>query len=152
MRNWETTLRRASYRGVAFWVDAEDFNSGKRLAIHEYAGGRQSYIEEMGLRTSSVEVTAYLVGDAADIEALGLQAACQAAGPGLMMLPIDGASLAYVEDFRRMREKDRSGYVAFGFRAIPVNNTVGASIGFGEVMLAVATGIASAASGFSRLF
>lgn len=152
MRDWEKTLRRASYRGVSFWVDAEDYNSGKRLAIHEYAGGRQSYIEEMGLKTSNIEVTAYLIGDAADIESLSLQAACQAAGPGMLVLPVDGMLMAYVEDFRRMREKDRAGYIAFSFRAVPMNNETGASIGIADVTSAVSTSFDSASVSFAGLF
>jgi prophage DNA circulation protein len=152
MRNWERTLRRASYRGVSFWVDAEDFNGGKRLAVHEYAGGRHSYIEEMGLRTSNYEVTAYLVGDLSDVEGKALEMACQAEGPGRLVLPIDGGTMAYVEDFRRLREKDRTGYIAFGFRAIPMTNMVGASVGVGDVTLSVSTGFLSASISFGGLF
>ncbi|HXV31722.1 MAG TPA: DNA circularization N-terminal domain-containing protein [Sinorhizobium sp.] len=152
MRDWARTLRRGRYRGVPFWVDFDDLNGGKRLAIHEYAGGRTSYIEEMGLKTSAFEVTAYLTGDTADAQAAALASACIAPGPGLLILPTVSGALAYVEDFRRAFEKDRLGYMAFGFRAIPTSNSSGAVPGVGDVLSAVAVNFAIAASGLGRLF
>ncbi|MGO7565260.1 DNA circularization N-terminal domain-containing protein, partial [Rhizobium johnstonii] len=57
MRNWQKTLRPASYRGVSFLVDYDDLSGGKRLALHEYDGGRSTTVEELGLRTSVFDVT-----------------------------------------------------------------------------------------------
>jgi prophage DNA circulation protein len=152
MRDWAKTLRRGSYRGVPFWVEYDDHSFGKRLAIHEYAGGQTSYIEEMGLATSAFDVTAYLAGDAADLQARALAAACMTPGPGLLTLPTVSGSLAYVESGRRLFEKDRLGYIAFGFRAVPVSNTAGAVPGVGDVLSAVTVNFNIAASGFARLF
>lgn len=103
MRDWASTLRPASFRGIRFWVDFEDLSGGKRLARHEYAGGRRTRMEEMGLKTPSFSVTAYLLGDASDISASLLTSACLAAGPGRLVLPMDAGQLAYVEDFHRSR-------------------------------------------------
>lgn len=152
MRDWSKTLRHASFRGVSFWVEADDFAGGKRIARHEYAGGRRTYLEEMGLATAGYEVTAYLLGDAADVQAKQLAAACLASGPGRLVLPIDGGQMAYIEQFRRLRERDRMGYVAFGFSAVPLSNEAGASISVANVVIAVSTGIAAAARSFARLF
>jgi prophage DNA circulation protein len=152
MRDWAKTLRPASYRGVRFLVESEEYSGGKRLARHEYAGGRTTYIEEMGLKTSGYSVTAYLLGDASDATALLLQAACNASGPGLLVLPIDGAQLAYVEEFNRSRERDRRGYMAFTFQAVPVSNEVLPVLGLSDVSTAVLTGLSVAATAFGRLF
>lgn len=152
MRDWARTLRRGSYRGVRFWVEYDDHSFGKRLAIHEYAGGRTSYIEEMGLATSAFDITAYLAGDDADSQAKALAAACITPGPGLLTLPTVSGSLAYVESGRRLFEKDRLGYIAFGFRAVPVSNAAGTVPGVGDVLTAVALNFNAAASGFGRLF
>lgn len=152
MRDWARTLRKASFRGVAFWVEDDGLVGGKRIARHEYAGGRRTMLEEMGLSTSSYDVTAYLLGDASDVQANRLATACSAAGPGRLVLPMDGGQLAYVEGFERRRAKDRRGYVAFGFTAIPVSNEPGAVLGVGDVTAAVLSGFAPAALAFGGLF
>ncbi|MBY5407164.1 hypothetical protein HFO98_01500 [Rhizobium leguminosarum] len=152
MRNWQKTLRPASYRGVSFFVDYDDLSGGKRLALHEYAGGRNTTVEELGLRTSVFDVTLYHLGDDADARALALQAAMLADGPGFLILPMDGGMLATVENFRRSRGKDRNGYVGFDVSFIPSSNDAGAVLSIGDVTATVAAGIASAAAQFARFF
>lgn len=151
MRDWARTLRKASFRGVTFWVDDDGLSGGKRIARHEYAGGRHTYLEEMGLATSSYDVTAYLLGDASDAQAARLATACNAPGPGRLVLPIDAGTLAYVEGFERRRAKDRRGYVAFGFTAVPIANTPGARLGVGDVTAAVLSGFGPAAAALGAL-
>lgn len=152
MRDWQKTLRRASYRGVAFWVDYDDKSGGKRLALHEYAGGRNTIVEELGLVTSAFDVTLYLVSDTADLQATSLEAVMLADGPGLLTLPIDGSFLATVQGFRRSRSKDRHNYIGFDVTFIPVLNEAGAVLSIGDVMSAVASGLAAAAAQFAKFF
>ena len=114
--------------------------------------GSKSIIEEMGLKTAAFEVTAYLAGDTADIQAAALKAAFLAEGPGLLVLPTMAATMAHVEDFRRLFAKDQLGYIAMGFRAIPMSNTAGSLPTPGDVLSAVAANLASAAVDFSRIF
>ena len=152
MRDWAKTLRRGRYRGVPFWVDYNDDNGGKRLAIHEYVGGSRSIIEEMGLKTPAFDVTAYLAGDTADIQAAALKAAFLADGPGLLVLPTMAGTMAHVEDFRRLFAKDQLGYIAMGFRAIPVSEQAGSLPGVGDVLSAVTNNAFAAVSELSRFF
>lgn len=152
MRDWGSTLRRASFRGVSFWVDHEDLSGGKRLARHEYAGGRRTRMEEMGLKTPSFGVTAYLLGDASDVSSALLSAACLADGPGRLVLPMDAGQLAYVEDFHRSRERDSRGYVAFEFTVVPAGGEVLPSLSLADVDTAFFGAFSVAASAFGRLF
>ncbi|WP_313194601.1 DNA circularization N-terminal domain-containing protein [Shinella zoogloeoides] len=152
MRDWTKTLRRASFRGVDFWVEDDTFTGGKRVALHEYAGGRYTYLEEMGLATAGYEVTAYLIGDRSDAQASRLSQAALAAGPGRLVLPIDGGRLAYVGDFQRRRSRDQLGYIAFTFMAIPVGNEAGAVLGVSDMTAAVLGDIGAAAQAFGRFF
>ncbi|MBX5082167.1 hypothetical protein HJB56_05115 [Rhizobium lentis] len=152
MRNWQKTLRPASYRGVSFFVDFDDLAGGKRLALHEVAGGRRTIVEELGLATSGFDVTLYHLGDAADAQALALQAAMLADGPGFLILPMDGGMLATAQGFRRSRGKDRNGYVGFDVTFIPASNEAGSVLSIGDVSSTVAAGLALAAVQFARLF
>jgi prophage DNA circulation protein len=150
VRDWQRTLRPASYRGVPFFVDFDDLSGGKRLALHEYAGGRQTVVEELGLTTSTFDVTIYLLGDAADAQALALQAAMLADGPGFLILPMDGGLMATAQGFRRSRGKDRNGYVGFDVTFIPSSNEAGEVLSIGDVTATVAAGLAAAAVQFAR--
>lgn len=152
MRDWASTLRPASFRGVRFWVEFDELTGGKRLARHEYAGGRSTRLEEMGLKTPSISVTAYLLGDASDVSAMRLASACTAAGPGRMVLPVDAGQLAYIEDFRRSRERDRRGYIAFDFTAVPASGEILASLGIGNVDTAFVDTLSAVASSFRGFF
>jgi len=152
MRDWTKTLRRASFRGVEFWVDDDIRTGGKRVALHEYAGGRHSFPEEMGLVTAGYDVTAYLIGDRSDAQAARLTQAALAAGPGRLVLPIDGGQLAYVIDFQRRRTRDQAGYIAFSFMAIPLSNEGGAVLGVADMAAAVLGNLAAAARAFGGFF
>ncbi|MBD9445757.1 MULTISPECIES: DNA circularization N-terminal domain-containing protein [unclassified Rhizobium] len=152
MRDWTKTLRRASYRGVEFWVDYEDLSGGKRLAIHQYAGGRQTLVEELGLATTAYGLTIYFVSDVADAEAKLFSAAMLSDGPGYLILPIDGGMMATAQDFRRSREQLRNGYIGFDVTFIPSLTDGGRALSIGDVSAAVASGFAAAAAQFAKLF
>jgi prophage DNA circulation protein len=150
--DWKSRLRRASYRGVSFWVESETNDGGKRLGLHEYAGGLSTIVEEMGAATETFSVTAYFASDVADIEARALKAACILPGAGLLRLPMDAGRLAHVQDFSRMRERDRMGFVAFGFTAVPVGVDVLGAIGVADVSISFNAGFASASLSLSVVF
>lgn len=133
MRDWLTAFRPASFRGVGFKVDGEDLSGGRRLAIQPIAYADQSVIEDMGRDPLSFTTTAYVAGDDADSEAARLTSALLTRGPGALILPMLGAVNARVASFRRNRQKDVAGYVAFdiefveeGLAAVPFNRTAGA--------------------------
>lgn len=152
MRDWKTTLLPASYNGMAFWVDGEDRSGGRRLAIHETNGGETTIIEDMGAGTREISVTAYLAGDLADFQANALIAACDQAGPGLLVLPIDGMILAWPNDYRRSRSKDRHGHIAVDLGFVLEGPTMGATLSLGNIGAVFAGGVVLAASAFSRMF
>lgn len=152
MRNWQKTLRRASYRGVPFLVSVDELTGGKRLAQHKYAGGRFTFVEEMGLETSGLNVTGYLLGDASDFQSTALVVALQAPGPGLLMLPVSGVQLATMETFGRLWDKDQLGYIAVSMSFLPALNSPVAAIGIGDVLSAVSFNLPSAVLSFARMF
>lgn len=152
MVDWKKRLRRASFRGVSFWVDTDDLYGGKRLAVHEVAGGKIATIEELGLKAGSVDVSAYLVGDLSSVQSAALLAAVQADGPGRLVLPLDGGLLATVEDFHRSRQKDRQGYIAFDLRFVLQSVSVSTGLTIGDVSATISLNFATASVQFSLMF
>lgn len=151
-RDWIKTLRTANFRGVAFHVEADTHDGGKRLGLHEYAGGYSTLVEEMGAATERFSVTAYLTSDTADAQVAALRAACMAPGSGLLRLPTEAGRLVYIEDFSRLRERDRMGYIAFGFTAVPMGGMGVAAIGLGNVNVSFQADFELASASFSVMF
>jgi prophage DNA circulation protein len=152
MRDWRKTLLPASFRGVPFFVESEDLSGGRRLALHDYAGGEVTLVEDLGKASKTHDATAYLTSDTADIKALALQAACDLPGPGMLVMPIDGGRLAHAQGFRRTRERDKAGFIAFDVTFIPAGTLPIAGLSVGDVSAAVAAGVSSAVSAFAILF
>jgi prophage DNA circulation protein len=154
MRDWAKTLLPASYNGVGFHVDSEDLGGGRRLAIHETAGGEVPVIEDRGRATSTFNVTAYLAGDAADAQANALIAMAGLPGPGFLILPIDAGQMVYVPEdgFRRSRSKDRNGYVAVDLTFIAAGIVGGYSLGLGDVSFAFSLNLGAASLQLGGLF
>jgi prophage DNA circulation protein len=153
VRDWSKLLP-ASYNGLPFHVESEDLSGGRRLAIHNVAGGEVPVIEDLGRATSNFSVTAYLSGDNADSQANALIAMAGEPGPGMIVLPIDGPQMVHVTEqgFRRSREKDRNGYVAVTLDLVLVGIPAGISLGLGDVSFAFGVNLGSATVQFSGLF
>lgn len=111
-RNWPATLRRASYRGVSFFVETDKIETGRRLVIHQFPKRNLPYIEDMGRQANRVSVTAYLVGDGADGDEKSLRSACDRGGAATLVLPMERLK-AHCEKCSRNFTKDKLGYVAF---------------------------------------
>ncbi len=112
-RNWLKTLRRASFRGVAFHVEGDGGLVGRRVAVHDISGGEAPVTEDMGALAREMQVQAYVAGDAADAAGQALEAACAAPGPALLVLPIDAARLMHCTGCHRRRDRDGAGYLAY---------------------------------------
>lgn len=120
MRDWAKAMRRASFRGVSFWVDGDGPDVGRRVAVHEISGGETVVTEDMGRRARGVTVAAYLASDRADREALTLEVACEMPGPSLLILPMDPPRLMHCLGCRRDRRKDRAGFVGYDLDFVEV--------------------------------
>lgn len=152
MRDWTRTLRRASFRGVRFWVEDGGPDVGRRVAVHEVSGGEAPLTEDMGRRASSVGLSVYLVSDRADAEGLALEAACAAPGASLLMLPTDAGRIVHCVGCHRSWNKDRLGYVAYDLAFVEAGfGGGGLAGGIGALRITFGTGLAAAALAFEAL-
>jgi prophage DNA circulation protein len=129
MRDWRKALRKASFRGVGFWVEAETPEVGRRVAVHEVSGGERIVTEDMGRRAREVFVSVYLAGDYADYAGLAPETACAAPGASVLALPIDPPRLMHCLTRRRSRQKDRMGYMAYDLEFVEAGTGAGPATG-----------------------
>ena len=112
MRNWITTLRRASFRGVPFHVDDESLpKTGRRVAVHEYTKAEEHSTEDMGRLPREFRIKAYLASDGADADVQALMAACGTAGVGTLVLPFFAPTQVRCTGCAPTHRKDKMGYV-----------------------------------------
>jgi prophage DNA circulation protein len=113
MVDWSSRLWPASYKGVPFRVEQDQATSGRRLAIHEFPGRDEPFVEDLGASARKVEITAYLASDALDVEAAALEAVARSGGAGVLVLPMAGPVMVHCQECRREQSRDKQGYSAF---------------------------------------
>jgi len=58
---WRLALVPAKFRGVEFFMESVAYQSGRRIALHEYPKRDLPYAEDMGKRTRHFSIVGYLV-------------------------------------------------------------------------------------------
>ncbi len=117
MPDFQAQLRPASFRGLAFKVPQDDREGGRRLAVHEYPGKDQAYIEDMGLSISSFSFEAVIIGDDFMAQAGAFEVALNAPGAGTLIHPHLGEIQIRIERYRRSHAIDAAGEVRFSCSA-----------------------------------
>ena len=112
-RDWAADLWPASFKGVPFWIERDKDAIGKRLVVHEFVGRDDPFIEDLGAKARTFDLTAYFVGDTADSDADALVAMVLQTGAGTLVLPAQGPVQARAHTAQRDRDKDKAGYFAF---------------------------------------
>lgn len=153
MRDWSKAFRRASFRGVRFWVEKDGPDGGRRVAIHEVSGGDVHQTEDLGRRADLHRINAYVASDLADIEGLALETVCKAPGPSILVLPMDPPFLANCVGIRRNRDKDENGIVAYDLAFVPAGSVLaGAASPLGAMRLAFSANLGAVSVSISGAF
>lgn len=152
MRDWTQAYRRASFRGVAFWVDRDTPDFGRRVAVHDISGGGNT-VEDTGSKIPVYRVDAYVASDLADIEGRAIEMVCQVPGPGFLTLPMDPGLIASCTVCRRDRRKDKNGLIAYDLEFLVPTGAVASILGAVPSLRGIVVGAAAAiASSFASVF
>ena len=123
-RPWRLQLRTAMFRQAAFHVEVMGQSSGRRIAMHEYPKRDDPYAEDMGRRAKTYDVTGYLIEND---PRLGLDyrrarndliLACEAEGPGLLILPTLPELQVACLTYQVTENRERGGYCIFAMRFV----------------------------------
>ncbi|MFG6462256.1 DNA circularization protein [Roseateles sp. DXS20W] len=90
MSTWRDQLKPATFRGVPFFVDNHETALGRRVHVHEFPQRDKPYAEDLGRRTRTINVVAYVLGPDYMAARDALATALDAAGPGLLVHPYLG--------------------------------------------------------------
>lgn len=111
-RDFLSTWRKAAFRGVEFWVDTDQVETGRALIVHEFPHRDEPFVEDMGRVANKIQVTAYLASDDVVAESARLFSACGQGGAARLDLPMERLKV-HCDSCRRDWARDRQGYVAF---------------------------------------
>lgn len=108
--SWRDRLRPASFRGVGFYTfDRRDYESGRRVQLHQYPFRDLPYAEDLGLQAGQFRVDCLLIGRDYDLQRDQLEAALKQPGPGTLVLPTRGAARVVVLNFRSSESTSEGG-------------------------------------------
>ncbi len=102
-------MQPASFRGVAFKVEGDDLQFGRRTVVHEYPGRDTPSVEDMGRETREYAITAYLIGPDFIAERDRLIAALEQVGPGELVSPWYGRMNVVVMGKQRISHSKADG-------------------------------------------
>jgi len=88
--SWRDALRPASFRGVEFEVETNDYSTGRRGPTHEYPGRDKPYFEDLGRATREIRVDGFVVGDDYFAKRDALLGAIETKGAGQLVHPTFG--------------------------------------------------------------
>ncbi|MHC1701805.1 MAG: DNA circularization protein [Humidesulfovibrio sp.] len=84
---WKAALKPASFRGVAFFVEMDERETGRRAVTHEFPGRDIPYTEDLGRKARAITVEGYVLGADYMQKRDALLAACEAEGPAPLIVP-----------------------------------------------------------------
>lgn len=94
-------LQPASFRGVAFKVNASEIGAGRRTQLHEYPQRDKPYVDDLGRGTREIGVTAFVVGEDYVDQAKAVLGALEEPGPGTLIHPWFGELTVSLKDLAR---------------------------------------------------
>lgn len=118
---WQSDLRPASWRGIPFFVEASQANSGRNTAVHVYPFREQKavWVEDLGAAPLVIRITGFLIGDDARQQVLALFDAMQRPGQAELVHPVYGSRTgSIVGGCRYAHRKDRGRYAEIEFEFV----------------------------------
>lgn len=104
----------ASFRGVAFFVDAAERSGGRRTVTHEYPHRDQPFVEDLGRAARSFPLEGYAVGPNYLVQRDALISALEQEGPGQLVHPYHGVRQVICTQFRVRESTQEGGVARFG--------------------------------------
>ena len=99
--------RRASFKGIPFWVDDYSLDAGRRQAIQKFPGNQYTNVQDLGRDSAGIRVSAYLLGDDYDLDRKSLESALLEGGKGELYLPFRGPLTVTIVGRVRVDESGR---------------------------------------------
>lgn len=109
--SWRDQFRRGSFRGVEFFTEEVEGETGRRVQIHQYPQRDLPFAEDLGRASRSFGIECFVAGDDYHAQRDRLIEACEAEGLGTLVHPFRGELQVVCTDCQ-YRESAVSGGIA----------------------------------------
>lgn len=115
MANYEPIKNtiQAKFRGVPFFVKTETHEGGRKLAIHEYPGSDNRFVEDLGKRAGIFRVVGYVGGERSAQEAKRLVTALEDDTEGILEMSVFGILKVKPHTYSRTVNQTELGIIRF---------------------------------------
>lgn len=138
--SWRERLQKASFRGVAFQVEADDLTAGRRVQVHEYPQRDVPLAEDLGRSKREYSITAFVIGDDCLEQRDALLAAIEAPGSGTLVHPWFGEKQVCALPCTVRHSRENGGMVEFSLTFVEAGElsfpSVGVSSQFNSILAA----------------
>lgn len=117
--SWRDNYQPASFRGVAFHVEAASGKGGRRVVVHEYPNQEVHSTEDLGKLAGPERLQAFVIGDDYDQTRERLMAALNLPGPGTLVHPYLGTLRIQVKEFEWNISTRKGGMCKFTISYVP---------------------------------
>lgn len=109
----------ARFRGNAFLTESHDTKGGRRLAVHEYPGGEEPVVEDLGSKSGEFRLNAYFIGFDYDLFRDAFLVALNTPGAAWLDHPWRGQIWVRARDWSIHESNDKGGYCTISVDFVP---------------------------------
>lgn len=111
--DWQQRFRQASFRGVQFFVDRHEFETGRRAVQYEFPNKDVPFSEDLGRKGATFQIDGYVLGANYFQQRDFLIAAFEQEGPGDLVHPYLGTKKVQCSSVRFTESKGETRIVTF---------------------------------------
>lgn len=116
---WAQRMVTASFKGNNFLTESHDTKGGRRLVVHEYPGGEQPNVEDMGGKADEFRLNAYFIGADYDLARNGFLAKLAEPGADWLMHPWRGLLWVRAHNWSVHESNDKGGFCTISVDFVP---------------------------------
>jgi len=116
---WALRMVTASFKGNQFLTESHDSKSARRLVMHEFPGGEQPVVEDLGGKADEFRLAAYFIGPDYDLFRDAFLLALNTPGAAWLDHPWRGQLWVRARDWSVHESNDKGGYCAVSVDFVP---------------------------------
>ncbi|MDD2722234.1 MAG: DNA circularization N-terminal domain-containing protein [Gallionella sp.] len=116
---WALRMVTASFRGNQFLTESHDMKGGRRLVAHEFPGGEQSVVKDLGGKAGEFRLAAYFIGPDYDLFRDAFLLALNTPGADWLDHPWRGKLWVRARDWSVHESNDQGGYCTISVDFVP---------------------------------
>lgn len=117
--SWADRMVTARFRDNPFLTESHDTKGGRRLVVHDYPGGEEPVVEDMGAKSGEFRLNAYFIGFDYDLFRDAFLVALNTPGAAWLDHPWLGQQWVRARDWSVHESNDKGGYCTVAVDFVP---------------------------------